>query len=101
MKEDAPQRDPSLREVFNGLRWMVRAGAPWRLIPKDLPPWPAIHQQTMRWVRAGCFEARAHDLRAIVRLALGREEDPTAAIYELPHGAVHAGERRAGGLRWV
>ena len=82
MKEDAPQRDHSLRDVFNGLRWMVRAGAPWRLIPNDLPPWHAIHQQTMRWVKAGCFEAMAHDLRAIVRLALGREEDPTAAIYD-------------------
>lgn len=82
MKEDAPQRDHSLRDVFNGLRWMVRAGAPWRLIPNDLPPWHAIHQQTMRWFNAGCFEAMAHDLRAIVRLALGREEDPTAAIYD-------------------
>ena len=82
MKEDAPQRDHSLRDVFNGLRWMVRAGAPWRLIPNDLPPWHAIHQQTMRWVKAGCFAAMAHDLRAIVRLALGREEDPTAAIYD-------------------
>ena len=82
MKEDAPQREHSLRDVFDGLRWMVRAGAPWRLIPNDLPPWPAIHQQTMRWIKAGCFEAMAHDLRAIVRLALGREEEPTAAIYE-------------------
>ena len=82
MKEEAPQCDHSLRDVFNGLRWMVRAGAPWRLIPNDLPPWHAIHQQTMRWVKAGCFEAMAHDLRAIVRLALGREEDPTAAIYD-------------------
>ena len=82
MKEDAPQRDHSLRDVFNGLRWMVRAGAPWRMIPNDLPPWHAIHQQTMRWVQSGCFEAMAHDLRAIVRLALGREEYPTAAIYD-------------------
>ena len=82
MKEDAPRRDHSLREVFNGLRWMVRAGAPWRMIPNDLPPWHAIHQQTMRWFKAGCFEAMAHDLRAIVRLALGREEEPTAAIYD-------------------
>ena len=82
MKEDAPQREHSLREVFNGLRWMVRAGAPWRLIPNDLPPWHTIHQQTMRWIKAGCFEAMAHDLRAIVRLALGRDENPTAAIYD-------------------
>jgi transposase len=80
MKEDAPQRDYAMREIFNGLRWMVRAGAPWRMIPNDLPPWHTIHQQTMRWIKAGCFAAMAHDLRAMVRLALGRQENPTAAI---------------------
>ena len=38
MKEDAPQREHPLRELFNGLRWLVRAGCPWRLLPHDLPP---------------------------------------------------------------
>jgi transposase len=37
--EDAGQRTHSLREVFNGLRWIVRAGALWRMMPNDLPPW--------------------------------------------------------------
>ena len=101
MKVNAPQRDHSSRDVFNGLRQMVRAGSPWRLIPNDLPPWHAIHPQTMRWIKAGCFEAMAHDLRAIVRLALGRQEDPTAAICESRTLQVLAGERRPGGLRWV
>jgi transposase len=82
MKEDAPQREYPLREIFNGLRWLVRAGCPWRMIPNDLPPWHTIHQQTMRWIDAGCFEAMTHDLRAILRLALGRRDQPTAAIYD-------------------
>jgi transposase len=63
MKEEAPQREHSLRAIFNALRWMVRAGCPWRLLPHDLPPWTAVHQQTLRWIRAGCVEAMAHDLR--------------------------------------
>ena len=42
MKEDAPQRQHSLREVFNALRWLARAGAPWRMLPNDFPPWPAV-----------------------------------------------------------
>jgi transposase len=46
MTEEAPQRTHSLREVFNGLRWLVRAGAPWRMMPNDLPPWEAVYQQT-------------------------------------------------------
>jgi transposase len=82
MKEDAPQREHSLREIFNGLRYLVRAGCPWRLIPNDLPPWHTIHQQTMRWIRAKCFETMAHDLRAMLRVLLERKEDPTAAIYD-------------------
>jgi transposase len=32
MKEDAPQRDHELRVVFNGLRWIVRTGAQWRMM---------------------------------------------------------------------
>jgi transposase len=80
MTEDAPQRDHSLREVFNGLRWVVRAGAAWRMIPHDLPPWEAVFQQSQRWLKAGVFEAMVHDLRAILRLAEGRNEQPSAAI---------------------
>ena len=82
MTEEAPQREHSLREVFNGLRWMVRAGAPWRMIPNDLPPWFTIYQQTQRWIKAGVFEAMVHDLRAVLRLAKGRKEQPTAAIFD-------------------
>lgn len=79
---DAGQREHSLREVFNALRWLVKSGAPWRLLPHDLPPWYTVYQQTQRWIRAGCFEAIAHDLRALLRLASGREPAPTAAIFD-------------------
>jgi transposase len=82
MKEDAEQRDHPLREVFNGLRWIVRAGSPWRMVPNDLPPWHAVHQQTMRWIKAGCFESMAHDLRAVLRLLVDKKADPTAAIFD-------------------
>ncbi len=46
LPEDAGQRTQSLREVFNGLRWIVRAGASWRMMPNDLPPWWVVYQQT-------------------------------------------------------
>jgi transposase len=39
MREDALQREHELHEVFNGLRWLVRAGVAWRMMPNDLPPW--------------------------------------------------------------
>ncbi len=64
MTEDAPQRDYPLREVFNGLRWIIRAGAPWRMMANDLPPWWVVYQQSRRWIKAGVFEAMVHDLHA-------------------------------------
>jgi len=82
MTESAPQREYALRELFNGLRWFVRAGCPWRMMPNDLPPWSAVYQQTQRWIKAGSFEAMAHDLRAILRLVQDRHSDPSAVILD-------------------
>jgi transposase len=82
MKADAPQRAHALRELFNGLRWLARAGSPWRLMPHDLPPWHAVYQQTRRWVRAGCFETMVEDLRLLLRLAVERNDAPTARILD-------------------
>ena len=82
MREDAPQREHSLRELFNGLRWLVRAGCPWRMMPNDLPPWYTVQQQTQRWLRAGCFESMAEDLRVLLRLNLRRADAPSAAILD-------------------
>lgn len=82
MREDAPQRDYSLREVFNGRRWIVRTGAQWRMMPNDLPPWYTVNQQAQRWLKAGVFEAMVHDLRVLLRLAAGRNAQPSAAIFD-------------------
>ena len=82
MSEDAPQREYSLRAVFNGLRWIVRAGAPWRMMPNDLPPWEVVYQQTQRWLRAGVFESLVHDLRELLRVATGRSARPSAAVFD-------------------
>ncbi len=99
MTEAAPQRDHSLRELFNGLGYVIRYGIAWRAIPplafhrltpteplpappNDFPPWSAVYQQSQRWLAAGCFETLAQDLRALLRLAAGRAEEPTAAIID-------------------
>lgn len=82
MREDAPQRKYDLREVFNGVRYVVRTGCPWRSLPHDLPPWPVVYQQAQRWIKAGVFEAMVHDLRAVLRLAKGKNEQPSATIFD-------------------
>jgi transposase len=82
MAPEAPQRRHDLREVFNALRWIVRTGAQWRMLPTNFPPWEAVYQQTRRWLDAGVFEAMVHDLRAVLRWAEGRADAPTAAILD-------------------
>jgi transposase len=82
MTEAAPQREYPLREVFNGLRWLARSGAQWRMLPNDLPPWSAVYQQTQRWLKAGVFEALVHDLRSLLREIADRAPQPSAAIFD-------------------
>ena len=106
LPEESGQRTHSLREVFNGLRYIVKTGAPWRWMPNDLPPWEIVYQQAQRWLRAGCFEALAEDLRMLLRLAAGKDAQPSAAIIDSRtlRSTPESGERaaivaRAGGGR--
>lgn len=82
MKENAPQREHPLRDVFNAVRYLVRVGCPWHMIPNDFPPSSTVYQQVQRWIAAGCFEALAHDLRKLLRLLAERPVQPTAAILD-------------------
>src|SRR5260221_24044 len=106
---DAGQRHYDLREVYNALRWLVRTGATWRMIPHDLPPWYIVYQQTQRWLAAGSFEAMVNDLRLLLRGVKGRKGQPSAAIFDsrvlqsTPESGGHAGydgaKRRKGSPR--
>src|SRR4051812_35484484 len=86
MTKDAPQRRHNLREASNALRWLVRAGAPRRMLPHDFPRWEAFYQQTQRWIAAGCVEAIVHDLQAMLRWSAGRADQPTAVIIDSATG---------------
>lgn len=86
LAEDAGQRRYELREVFNGLRYVIKGGVTWRLVPNDLPPWEIVYQQTQRWLRAEVFEAMPHDLRLLLRTVAGHKAQPTAANAAAAHG---------------
>ena len=82
LREDVPQRVHALRDLFDAVRWMVKAGCPWRMLPGDFPPWQAVEQQAKRWMAAGCFEVMVHDLREMLRVLQERSLRPTAAIFD-------------------
>jgi transposase len=82
MREDVPQRAHDMREVFNAIRYVVKTGCQWRMLPHDLPEWTVAYQQVRRWMQAGVFEQIAHDLRVILRLVKERDPQPSAAILD-------------------
>jgi transposase len=82
MREDAPQREYAMRDLFNAVRYVVKTGCTWRFLPHDFPPWTAVYQQARRWLANGVFEKVAHDLRMILRVFVRRDEEPTAAIFD-------------------
>ncbi len=82
MREDAPQREYSLRDVFDAVRYVVKTGRQWDFLPHDFPPASAVYQQARRWIGAGVFEDVAHDLRTILRMVAERDGQPTAAILD-------------------
>ena len=98
MREDAPQRAYPIREVFNALRYFARGGIAWRMRPHDLPPWHAVHQQALRWIRAGVFDDIVHDLRCLLRSSLLRRplepglHAPVGVMYQAGAGLTR-GER--------
>jgi transposase len=101
MKEEARQREYPLRAMFNAVRYMVRAGCPWRMIPHDLPPWSSVHQQAQRWIKAGCFEAMGHDLRKVFA-SFGREARRAfRSHHRRAHPALYPREWEPRRLRWA
>lgn len=82
MRKDAPQRAHDMREVFNAVRYVVKTGCQWRMLPHDFPDWTVVYQQARRWIQAGVFEEIAHDLRLILRLVVERNPQPSAMILD-------------------
>lgn len=76
-REDNRSRQHSLRALFNGVRYIVKTGNQWRLMPHDLPPWEAVYQQMRRWMGAGCFEALMADVQVLLREFAGKKGQPT------------------------
>jgi putative transposase len=76
-----PRKYP-VREVMNGIQYVLRGGGAWRLMPHDLPHWQTAYQCFRTWRRDGTW-VRIHDqLRAAVRTRMGRQPQPSAAVID-------------------
>jgi putative transposase len=76
-----PRKYP-MREVLNGIQYVLRGGCAWRLMPHDLPHWQTAYQTFRAWRRDGTW-LRLHDqLRDRVRTEMGRQPQPSAALID-------------------
>jgi putative transposase len=76
-----PRKYP-IREVLNGIQYVLRAGCAWRFMPHDLPQWQTAYQTFRAWRQDGTW-LRIHDqLRDEVRTRMGRHRHPSAAIID-------------------
>jgi putative transposase len=75
-------RSADPREVLNGIRYLLRAGGAWRLLPHEFPPWPTVYAYFRRWQGDGTWERIAGALRRDLRGALGRRPEPSAAVLD-------------------
>ena len=81
-KPGGRRRSVDMREVMNGVLYLVRTGCSWRQLPHDFPPWGTVHYYYRCFRRNGAWQ-RIHDaLRDKLRQSTGRKKSPSAAIID-------------------
>jgi transposase len=79
---NATQETIPRREIVNGILYVLRTGCAWRHMPHDLPHYKTVYHYFRLWKLAGVWEKAMTSLRKQARLALNREEEPSAAIID-------------------
>jgi len=75
-------RKHSLREVFNGILYLVKTGCQWRMLPEDLPNWRIVYYYFSVWKRLGVIEVLQQALVEKTRLKSRRKAQPSAGIID-------------------
>ncbi len=70
------------RAILNAIFYVIRTGCQWRALPHDFPPWATAYHYWWVWRRSGLWEQLNTRLREHVRVALGREAQPSAGIID-------------------
>jgi transposase len=81
-KHGGRRRTVVMREVVNGVMYVLSTGCQWRYLPKDLPPKSTVHDYLTRWGHDGTIERIHHALYVQCRELAGREASPTACVID-------------------
>ncbi len=75
-------RTTSMREVLNAIFYVLRGGIPWRMLPKDFPPWRTVYHYFRLWRMSGVWETMNQALRESLRKQMAREPTPSASVLD-------------------
>ena len=81
-KSTGQPRKWDLRLILNGIFYLVRSGCAWRMLPREYPPWPTVHDAYRRWRKDGTWELIHAQIRQQVRLSMGRQATPSGAVLD-------------------
>jgi transposase len=81
-KRGGRRREVDVREVVNGIMYVLSTGCQWRYVPKDLPPRSTLHDYLQRWDHDGTMGRIHHALYMECREQIGREASPTACVID-------------------
>ena len=81
-KRGGNKRTVDVREIVNGLMYILSTGCQWAALPKDLPPRSTVHDYLGLWEWDGTLERIHHALYVQCREQAGRDASPTAAIID-------------------
>lgn len=70
------------RQIVNAIFYVARTGCQWTYLPKDFPPWKTVYTYFWTWQKQGLFENLHNELRRLIRILLGKHEEPSAAIVD-------------------
>ena len=71
-----------LRTILDAVFYVLKSGCPWRLLPRDFPPWKSVYDWFRRWRIDGTWERLNTELRERLRARLGRNPQPSAGIVD-------------------
>ena len=82
VKPGGRPREVDMREIVNAIVYQLRSGGAWRLLPHDFPNWSTVYGYFSRWSKDGTWERINAQLRRNLRVAEGRDPEPSAAIMD-------------------
>ena len=79
---DKRKRKYKLRDIFDGMFYLLKTGCQWRMIPINFPPWESIYYYYSKWKEDGTIELIHELLREYTRKKAKREETPSLGIID-------------------